>query len=126
MTNQFYRIFRINDLIKDDTKGKKLESVLEQALKEAAEDETFRKVKRMSYSGGATDDVSLTYIVNTIFNFKQWNILLSIFTFIWMHIVCSVILSFHYAEIKLHSLLWTLNITCIHEYNRNWIINRWL
>lgn len=82
MTNQFYRIFRINDLIKDDTKGKKLESVLEQALKEAAEDETFRKVKRMSYSGGATDDVSLTYIVNTIFNFKQWNILLSIFTFI--------------------------------------------
>lgn len=38
---------------------------LEQALKEAVDDETFRKVKRMSYSGNAAEEVS--EISNTIF-----------------------------------------------------------
>lgn len=35
------------------------ETALEQALKEASNDETFRKVKRMSYSCNAADDVRL-------------------------------------------------------------------
>lgn len=43
----------------NDPKNRNLESTLEQALKEATEDETFRKVKRMSYSNHAADEVSI-------------------------------------------------------------------
>lgn len=42
----------------NDPKGKSLETALGQALKEAVDDETFRKVKRMSYSGNAAGEVS--------------------------------------------------------------------
>lgn len=34
-------------------------TALEQAIKEAVDDETFRKVKRMSYSGNSAGEVSL-------------------------------------------------------------------
>lgn len=42
----------------NEAKSKNLETVLEEAIKEATNDETYRKVKRMSYSGHATDEVS--------------------------------------------------------------------
>lgn len=38
--------------------NKKLGTVLERALKEAVDDDTFRKVKRMSYSSNAADEVT--------------------------------------------------------------------
>lgn len=45
----------------NDPKNKNLESALEMALKEAVDDETFRKVKRMSYSNNAADEVRHTW-----------------------------------------------------------------
>lgn len=50
--------FRYENLIKDEARNKHLESALQQALKEAADDQTFRKVKRLSYSANDTDEVS--------------------------------------------------------------------
>lgn len=41
----------------NDPKNKNLESALEMALKEAVDDETFRKIKRMSYSNNAAEEV---------------------------------------------------------------------
>lgn len=41
----------------NDPKGRSLETALGQALKEAADDETYQKVKRMSYSGNAAGEV---------------------------------------------------------------------
>lgn len=38
-------------------KARGLETALEQALKEAVDDDTYRKVKRMSYSGNAASEV---------------------------------------------------------------------
>lgn len=40
-----------------DLKSRNLDAALEQAMKEATADETFRKVKRMSYSGHTADEV---------------------------------------------------------------------
>lgn len=40
-----------------EPKNKNLESALERAIQEATDDTTFRKVKRMSYSGNAADEV---------------------------------------------------------------------
>lgn len=37
--------------------SRNLESTLEQALKQAAEDETFKKIKRISYSANAASEV---------------------------------------------------------------------
>lgn len=52
----------------NDPKGKSLESALGQALKEAVDDETFQKVKRMSYSGNAAGEVGgqmcLPYVIH--------------------------------------------------------------
>ncbi|XP_037038061.1 uncharacterized protein LOC119075657 [Bradysia coprophila] len=42
----------------NDPKNKNLESALEMALKEAVDDETFRKVKRMSYSNNAAEEIT--------------------------------------------------------------------
>lgn len=50
--------FSYENLIKDEARNKHLESALQQALKEAADDQTFRKVKRLSYSANDTDEVS--------------------------------------------------------------------
>lgn len=50
--------FRYENLIKNEARNKHLESALQQALKEAADDQTFRKVKRLSYSANDTDEVS--------------------------------------------------------------------
>lgn len=58
----------MDNIIENDSKsgGNNLMGIaLEQALKEAVDDETFRKVKRMSYSGNAAEEVS--EISNTIF-----------------------------------------------------------
>lgn len=48
-----------NILENDEKNGENLGTALEQALKEAVDDETFRKVKRMSYSSNAAEEVSL-------------------------------------------------------------------
>lgn len=48
----------MDNILEDDQKNGELETALEQAIKEAADDETFRKVKRMSYSGNAAEAVS--------------------------------------------------------------------
>lgn len=55
----FYFIWFIRyENLSDPTKSNRnLETALEQAIKEATDDETFRKVKRMSYSGHAVDEV---------------------------------------------------------------------
>lgn len=50
----------------NDPKGKSLETALGQALKEAVDDETFRKVKRMSYSGNAAGEVSAPLVGDRI------------------------------------------------------------
>lgn len=44
-----------------EPKNKNLESALERAIQEATDDTTFRKVKRMSYSGNAADEVIKFY-----------------------------------------------------------------
>lgn len=54
----FFFSFSYENLIKDEARNKHLESALQQALKEAADDQTFRKVKRLSYSANDTDEVS--------------------------------------------------------------------
>lgn len=52
--------FRLDNILENDEKnGENLGTALEQALKEAVDDETFRKVKRMSYSSNAAEEVSL-------------------------------------------------------------------
>lgn len=51
----------------NDPKNKNLESALEMALKEAVDDETFRKVKRMSYSNNAAEEVRHAKILFTFF-----------------------------------------------------------
>lgn len=43
-------------------------SVLEQALKQVADDSTFRKVKRMSYSGHGVDSVDVSQVLNKHIN----------------------------------------------------------
>lgn len=50
--------FSYENLIKDEARNKHLESALQQALKEATDDQTFRKVKRLSYSANDTGEVS--------------------------------------------------------------------
>lgn len=57
----------------NDPKNKNLESALEMALKEAVDDETFRKVKRMSYSNNAADEVRHTKILFTFFTIALSN-----------------------------------------------------
>lgn len=51
-------------------------SVLEQALKQVADDSTFRKVKRMSYSGHAVDSVDVN---SHITYFLYLSLLMSLF-----------------------------------------------
>lgn len=46
-----------------NSKHKNLETALEQALKEAVDDKTFRKVKRMSYSSNAADEVRIKHSI---------------------------------------------------------------
>lgn len=41
-----------------EPRNRQLETVFEQAIKEATNDPTFNKVKRMSYSNNAGGDVS--------------------------------------------------------------------
>jgi hypothetical protein len=48
----------------NDPKSKNLGMALEQALKQAMNDETFRKVKRMSYSSNAASSVSFCSAYN--------------------------------------------------------------
>lgn len=51
--------FRLDNIFENDERnGENLGTALEQALKEATDDETFRKVKRMSYSSSAAEEVS--------------------------------------------------------------------
>lgn len=51
--------FRLDNILESDEKnGENIGTALEQALKEATDDETFRKVKRMSYSSSAAEEVS--------------------------------------------------------------------
>lgn len=45
-----------------EPRNRQLETVFEQAIKEATSDPTFNKVKRMSYSNNAGGDVSFTAI----------------------------------------------------------------
>lgn len=42
----------------EEQRSPEMDSVLEQALKEAEDDVTFKKVKRMSYSSNAAGEVS--------------------------------------------------------------------
>lgn len=50
----------LDNILENDAEDEKnLGPALEQALKEAVDNETFRKVKRMSYSGNAADEVSV-------------------------------------------------------------------
>lgn len=52
-------IFSLDNILENDEKnGQNLGTALEQALKEAVDDKTFQKVKRMSYSSNAADEVS--------------------------------------------------------------------
>ncbi|XP_053677770.1 uncharacterized protein LOC128727848 [Anopheles nili] len=44
--------------LENDPKARNLENALEQALKEAVDDDTYRKVKRMSYSSNAAGEIS--------------------------------------------------------------------
>ncbi|XP_055549233.1 uncharacterized protein LOC129732404 [Wyeomyia smithii] len=44
--------------LEKDPKARSLETALEQALKEAVDDDTYRKVKRMSYSGNAANEIA--------------------------------------------------------------------
>ncbi|KFB49214.1 AGAP009795-PA-like protein [Anopheles sinensis] len=43
--------------LENDPKARNLENALEQALKEAVDDDTYRKVKRMSYSSNAASEI---------------------------------------------------------------------
>lgn len=58
-----------NILENDEKNGENLGTALEQALKEATDDETFRKVKRMSYSSNAAEEVSI--YLNETTNIRQ-------------------------------------------------------
>ncbi|XP_035915058.1 uncharacterized protein LOC118513434 isoform X1 [Anopheles stephensi] len=44
--------------LENDPKARNLENALEQALKEAVDDDTYRKVKRMSYSSNAAGEIA--------------------------------------------------------------------
>ncbi|XP_053696255.1 uncharacterized protein LOC128743661 [Sabethes cyaneus] len=44
--------------LENDPKARGLETALEQALKEAVDDDTYRKVKRMSYSSNAANEIA--------------------------------------------------------------------
>ncbi|EAT40001.1 AAEL008241-PA [Aedes aegypti] len=44
--------------VENHPKARGLETALEQALKEAVDDDTYRKVKRMSYSGNAASEIA--------------------------------------------------------------------
>lgn len=58
----------MDNILENDTEnGKNLGTALQQALKEAVDDETFRKVKRMSYSSNAADEVSILKCINNAF-----------------------------------------------------------
>lgn len=58
----------MDNILESDTEnGKNLGTALQQALKEAVDDETFRKVKRMSYSSNAADEVSIFKCINNAF-----------------------------------------------------------
>lgn len=56
LAEQFFpsRLRRYDDLL---PRSKNLESTLEQALKEAVDDATLRKIKRISYSANAATEV---------------------------------------------------------------------
>lgn len=57
---QFCAHSSLDNILENDTEnGENLGTALQQALKEAVDDETFRKVKRMSYSSNAADEVSI-------------------------------------------------------------------
>lgn len=61
-------IFRLDNILETDPQNG---TALEQAIKEAVDDETFRKVKRMSYSGGSAGEVSVCFVFgpNILFGF---------------------------------------------------------
>lgn len=70
----------MDNILENDAKnGQNIGTALEQAIKEAVDDETFRKVKRMSYSGNTATEVSI--LINTRFEmilgkqkfFYKWN-----------------------------------------------------
>lgn len=85
--SQFYSFhFSFEDLNYPTTNAKNIETTLEQALKEAVDNETYRKVKRMSYSGNAANEVirniSHIHIFNFFFSlFSGCELFSSIFTF---------------------------------------------
>ena len=54
----FTTLNRYEDLLPSLPKSKNLESSLEQALKEAVDDATLRKIKRISYSANAATELS--------------------------------------------------------------------
>uniref|UniRef100_A0A182K7W6 Uncharacterized protein n=1 Tax=Anopheles christyi TaxID=43041 RepID=A0A182K7W6_9DIPT len=47
--------------LENDPKARNLENALEQALKEAVDDDTYRKVKRMSYSSNAAGEIEADF-----------------------------------------------------------------
>lgn len=55
LTFHIFFFFRYQDLLPE--RSKNLESTLEQALKEAVDDATLRKIKRISYSANAATEV---------------------------------------------------------------------
>lgn len=52
------RLFRLDNILENDPANS---TALEQAIKEATNDATFQKVKRMSYSGNAAGEVSIQH-----------------------------------------------------------------
>lgn len=50
--------FRLDNILENDPANS---TALEQAIKEATDDATFQKVKRMSYSGNAAGEVSFQH-----------------------------------------------------------------
>lgn len=56
------RLLRYQDLLPE--RSRKLEATLEQALKEAVDDATLRKIKRISYSANGATEVTLNEIFN--------------------------------------------------------------
>lgn len=51
-------LFRLDNILENDPANS---TALEQAIKEATNDATFQKVKRMSYSGNAAGEVSIQH-----------------------------------------------------------------
>lgn len=54
-----------------DVQAKNLGGTLERALREALDDDTFRKVKRMSYSSNAAKGVSINLVCHTTYEISK-------------------------------------------------------